>query len=138
MFCEFVSLISFALSTQEGRKICRKLKDLEASLEKQTSGESSGQEYILKHYQNGDFHKNYDRLETVRSIVNFMRDPNGPLPFEEDALMQSMVNVEGLKQFEDLITKSKLPVAVYIYTPWCIECQRGRTPIAQAASDVKG
>lgn len=38
----------------------------------------------LKHYKDGEFHKDYDRQLTVTSIVNFMRDPAGDLPWEED------------------------------------------------------
>lgn len=36
--------------------------------------------FALKHYKDGDFHKDYDRSMTVTSIVNFMRDPGGDLP----------------------------------------------------------
>lgn len=38
----------------------------------------------LKHYKDGDFHKDYDRQVTVSSLVNFLRDPTGDLPWEED------------------------------------------------------
>lgn len=39
---------------------------------------------VLKHYKDGDFHKDYDRQLSASSIVNFMRDPTGDLPWEED------------------------------------------------------
>lgn len=39
---------------------------------------------ILKHYKDGDFHKDYDRQPSVSSLVNFLRDPTGDLPWEED------------------------------------------------------
>lgn len=39
---------------------------------------------VLKHYKDGDFHKDYDRQLTVSSMVNFLRDPSGDLPWEED------------------------------------------------------
>lgn len=39
---------------------------------------------VLKHYKDGDFHKDYDRQLTVPSMVNFLRDPSGDLPWEED------------------------------------------------------
>lgn len=38
----------------------------------------------LKHYKDGDFHKDYDRSLSVTSMVNFLRDPSGDLPWEED------------------------------------------------------
>lgn len=39
---------------------------------------------VLKHYKDGNFHKDYDRQMTVSSLVNFLRDPTGDLPWEED------------------------------------------------------
>lgn len=38
----------------------------------------------LKHYKDGEFHKDYDRQMTVASLINFLRDPTGDLPWEED------------------------------------------------------
>ena len=35
--------------------------------------------FELKHYQNGEFHKDYDRAVTLKSIVNFLKDPKGKL-----------------------------------------------------------
>ena len=52
----------------------------------------SGQ-YVLKHYHNGDFNKDYDRAEKVSSIVNFMKDPTGDLPWEEDPTAQDVVHI---------------------------------------------
>lgn len=40
--------------------------------------------FILKHYKDGDFNKDYDRSESVSSMCNFLRDPTGDLPWEED------------------------------------------------------
>jgi hypothetical protein len=48
---------------------------------------------MLKHYKDGDFHKDYDRLETVPSMVNFMRDPAGDIPWEEDSMAVDVVHV---------------------------------------------
>lgn len=55
----------------EAKKMCKKLK-------------ANPQPVILKHYKDGDFHKDYDRQLLATSIVNFMRDPTGDLPWEED------------------------------------------------------
>ena len=38
----------------------------------------------MKHYKNGEFNKNYDRKQTVSSMTNFMKDPSGDPPWEED------------------------------------------------------
>lgn len=49
--------------------------------------------YILKHYKNGDFNKDYDRRISVSSMVNFMRDPTGDLPWEEDTSASDILHV---------------------------------------------
>ena len=38
--------------------------------------------YLLKHYKDGEFNKDYDRLETVESMTTFMKDPKGMCCFE--------------------------------------------------------
>lgn len=38
----------------------------------------------LKHFKDGEFHKDYDRHTSVSSFTNFLRDPTGDLPWEED------------------------------------------------------
>ena len=48
---------------------------------------------MLKHYKDGDFHKDYDRLETMQSMVNFMRDPSGDIPWEEDGMAVDVVHI---------------------------------------------
>lgn len=51
----------------------------------------------LKHFKDGEFHKDYDRQMTVSSFVNFLRDPSGDLPWEED---NSGTNVVHLNDSE--------------------------------------
>jgi len=48
---------------------------------------------MLKHYKDGEFHKDYDRLETLQSVVNFMRDPTGDIPWEEDSTAVDVVHI---------------------------------------------
>jgi hypothetical protein len=60
--------------------MCRKLK-------------VSPEPFLLKHYKDGEFHKDYDRLETVQSMVNFMRDPAGDIPWEEDSTAVDVVHI---------------------------------------------
>lgn len=48
----------------------------------------------LKHYKDGDFHKDYDRQMTVTSIVNFMRDPAGDLPWDEDPIGADVYHIQ--------------------------------------------
>ena len=67
-------------SYSEGRKICKKYK-------------VAPEPAALKHYKDGAFHKDYDRKMTVTSMVNFMRDPSGDLPWEEDASAEDVVHL---------------------------------------------
>jgi hypothetical protein len=60
--------------------MCRKLK-------------VSPEPFLLKHYKDGEYHKDYDRLETVQSMVNFMRDPTGDIPWEEDSTAVDVVHI---------------------------------------------
>lgn len=49
--------------------------------------------YILKHYLDGDWNKDYNRRETVSSMVNFMRDPSGDLPWDEDSTAVDILHI---------------------------------------------
>ena len=46
--------------TKEGKKLCKKLKVTTSS-------------FVLKHYKDGEFHKDYDRAVTVKSMVTFLK-----------------------------------------------------------------
>ena len=46
--------------TKEGKKLCKKLKVATSS-------------FALKHYKDGEFHKDYDRAVTVKSMVTFLK-----------------------------------------------------------------
>lgn len=66
--------------TSESKKLCKKLKvDTES--------------YIIKHFKDGEFYKNYDRKETVSSMLNFMRDPTGDIPWDEDSTASNIVHI---------------------------------------------
>lgn len=69
-----------SLFVREAKKLCKKLK-------------VSPEPFLLKHYKDGEFHKDYDRLETVHSMVNFMRDPAGDIPWEEDSASVDVVHI---------------------------------------------
>lgn len=60
------------LHYSEGRKLCKKLKV------------ATDKPYYMKHYKDGEFHKDYDRNESSYSLSNFLRDPTGDLPWDED------------------------------------------------------
>lgn len=69
------------LQYRESKKLCKKLK-------------ISPTPSHLKHYKDGEFHKDYDRQILVASIVNFMREPTGDLPWEEDPVGADVVHVQ--------------------------------------------
>lgn len=52
-----------------------------------------GSSYVLKHYKDGAFNKDYDRQMTKNSLQNFMRDPTGEIPYEEDPTAKDVVHL---------------------------------------------
>ena len=71
---------SFYLIFSEGKKLCKNLKVKPEPL-------------VLKHYKDGEYHKDYDRKESVSSFVAFMKDPSGDAPWEEDDTAQDVVHL---------------------------------------------
>ncbi|GFR27518.1 protein disulfide-isomerase A5 [Trichonephila clavata] len=63
----------------DAKKLCRKLK-------------VTPEPHILKHYK-WEYHKDYDRKHTVQSIVNFLKDPAGDLPWEEDERAKDVLHI---------------------------------------------
>lgn len=47
----------------------------------------------MKHYKDGEFHKDYDRKETLASLTAFMKDPTGEAPWEEDDSAADIVHL---------------------------------------------
>lgn len=66
---------------RDAKKMCKKLK-------------IPNDTFIIKHYKDGDFNKNYDRKLTSSSMTNFMRDPTGDLPWEEDQSASNIVHIQ--------------------------------------------
>lgn len=52
-----------------------------------------GGAYVLKHYKDGAFNKDYDRQMTKNSLQTFMRDPTGEIPYEEDPSGKDVVHL---------------------------------------------
>lgn len=52
-----------------------------------------GKSYVLKHFKDGAFNKDYDRQMTKSSLQNFLRDPTGEIPFEEDPTARDVVHL---------------------------------------------
>ena len=62
------TLVTVDCASKEGKKLCKKLK-VEAK-----------DSFVLKHYKDGDFNKDYDRAVSLKSMVVFLKDPTGAVP----------------------------------------------------------
>lgn len=111
-------------SQQEKKKLCKKLK-------------VTPEPYALRHYKDGDFHKDYDRQLSVGSMVTFMRDPSGDLPWEEDPTGADVLHFNDAATFAKHLRKDIRPMLVMFHVPWCGFCKRMKPDYSKAATELK-
>lgn len=113
-----------SITRSEVKKVCKKLK-------------VSPEPDKLKHYKDGDFHKDYDRRMVVQSMVTFMKDPGGDLPWDEDPTGADVQHFPDVTALEKYLKKEIKPTLIMFYAPWCGYCKTMKPDYSKAAAELK-
>lgn len=115
------------IDCNNAKKLCKNLKVV-----------GGGRKYYLKHYKDGTYHKDYDRLLRKSSILDFMKDPLSEAPWSEDPTSKDVRHIETSTSLYKILGKERKPLLIMFYVPWCGHCQQLKPQFAAAASKLKG
>jgi hypothetical protein len=73
--------------------------------------------FVLKHYKDGSFNKDYDRQLTKSSMQYFLKDPTGDIPYEEDPTSHEVIHISDMPViYYFKITVSKISTNKWLLT----------------------